>query len=172
MKLHNLIDAAVEESNLDTDRAVKIAEAGLTAEHQAELARLGLMTAINRSIHQKRHAMHQTALKNRDRAETYELARQKGLEGMRAGMRQIVQDWYSYPLPGGLYLGDANHEALTAAIEMYQAQARYNAARADFLFAIDARLKRNKTVRQSMASEDIEQIAQGAGIERQQGVAA
>jgi len=168
MKLSNLIDTAVEQSGLDLDRAIEIAEAGLTPEHCATLQRRGLVHEISKELHRRRHEMHATAIKNRERSEGYALATKRGLADGAAGIRLIAQDWFGYPLPGGLYLGDADSEALSAAIDMYRQQAAYNTARADFLTSIAARLKKGKTVKQSMKSDDIEQIAQGAGVLREE----
>lgn len=166
MKLSNVIEAAVEQAALDQDKAMEIAEASLTGEHRAELQRRGLAAEISKQLHRRRHAMHATATKNRERAEAYEAATQRGLTQGAAGIRAIVQDWFAYPLPGGLFLGDADIDALKVAIEMYRAQAAYNTARADFLGSVASRLKSGKTVRESMKSDDIEQIAQGAGVVR------
>lgn len=164
MKLGNLIGAAVEQSGLDLDKAIAIAEAGLTKEHRAALQRRGLVEEISRELHRRRHEMHATAIKNRERAETYAMGTQRGLTQCAEGIRLIAQDWFGYPLPGGLYLGDADSEALSAAIEMYRQQAASNTARAEFLSVVASRLKKGKTVKQSMKSDDIEQIAQGAGV--------
>lgn len=166
MKLVNLIEFAVTESGLDLDRAVEIAQSSWTEDHRRELQVRGLSAEISRELHRRRHAMHANATKNKERAEAYEVARQRGLAAGAEGMRLITQDWFAYPLPGGIFLGDADKEALTVAIEMYRAQAAYNTARADFLSSIAARVKKGKTVKQSMKSDDIEQIAQGAGVAR------
>lgn len=83
----------------------------------------------------------------------------------KAAIRRMAKrNLMDFPLIGGLRLGDATREALVSQIEHHEHNATENAKRAVWFGAVVKKLKKDRTVSESMTEADLGKLALQAGM--------
>jgi hypothetical protein len=157
MKMHDLAKMALDQQDGDWSKAFALLMDWLEEDQQAleEVLRHGAWHAIQVAAAQVRQQYFRQAAGG----EEYSGESQARTSG--AALREIAtRSWYNYQLPGGLRLGDADHESLHKAAERYRKLSESNAQRREFVDRVQGLLgDSEKTVEEVVRESDIESVA-------------
>lgn len=99
---------------------------------------IGVREAISKVVHEQRRQMSRTV--------QHSTPNDDNVEGLYRLANQGAREFLDFPLPGGVRLGDADHEKIVAAQEVFRRNARGSYINQVWLGLIDKKLAKGKIV--------------------------